>query len=355
MKKSTVVLVGAGGYGASYLSEITDPEVPTELVGIVDVFPENIKNMPDGVMCYPSLEAFYAEHKADIVVVSSPLHYHFDNTKVALENGSYVLCEKPLCATLEQANDLVRLSEKYNKLIMVGYQLCLNEKITEAKKDILNGKFGKPISAKTKTIWKREPAYYNRCDWAGKIQVHGLPVNDNVVSNATSHYLHNMLFLLGDKPDSATEVSDIKAKLFKARDIETFDTAFLSLKAKSKDSIVDVYMYASHAASDQYPVNFEIHFEKGVLFLGDDDILRFEGAGFSHIYGEINVNNVKTKIKAVIEYVQSNIPPVCHAKTTIPHMTVVDFLAKQEVTRVPDGFHFDEIINKLYDKMELEE
>lgn len=54
-----------------------------------------------------------------IIVCTSALHYQF--TKLALQSGKHVLCEKPLCDTLEQATELYQIADRAN-LMLCPYQ-----------------------------------------------------------------------------------------------------------------------------------------------------------------------------------------------------------------------------------------
>ena len=49
---------------------------------------------------------------------------------------------------------------------------------------------------------------------------------DSIVTNAASHYLHNLFFLRGDDLGKAQESETVEAELYRAKAIETFDTCF---------------------------------------------------------------------------------------------------------------------------------
>lgn len=68
---------------------------------------------------FATVEELLASEADLIVVCTSVLHYEF--SKQALESGKHVLCEKPLCNTLEQANELYKIA-KQNKLLLSPYQ-----------------------------------------------------------------------------------------------------------------------------------------------------------------------------------------------------------------------------------------
>lgn len=49
------------------------------------------------------------------VSIATPNGTHYEITKAALEAGLHVVCEKPLCFTIEQAEELAYLAKKQKK------------------------------------------------------------------------------------------------------------------------------------------------------------------------------------------------------------------------------------------------
>jgi hypothetical protein len=73
--------------------------------------------------------------------------------------------------------------------------------------------------------WPRSRSYYRRGGgWGGRIEMNGVPVYDSIAANACAHYLHNMLFVLGDAPDESAVPLRVEAECLRANDIENFDT-----------------------------------------------------------------------------------------------------------------------------------
>ena len=57
----------------------------------------------------------------DLVTVATPNSTHFEITKSFLEAGFHVLCEKPMTMTVQEAEDIVRISEKTGQICAVNY------------------------------------------------------------------------------------------------------------------------------------------------------------------------------------------------------------------------------------------
>lgn len=59
--------------------------------------------------------------KIDAAVIAVPTNLHHEVARACLESGLHVLVEKPLAATLAEADDLVRLAAKKNLVLQVGH------------------------------------------------------------------------------------------------------------------------------------------------------------------------------------------------------------------------------------------
>lgn len=108
-----LALVGMGGYGGFYLRELLCPAeaAPFQLAGIVEPRPERCRLIQEvknrHIPVFPDLSSLYAENKVDLLVISSPIQFHCEQTCLALAQGSHVLCEKPISATIDDAQKMI--------------------------------------------------------------------------------------------------------------------------------------------------------------------------------------------------------------------------------------------------------
>ena len=96
---------------------------------------------------YPDYQAmFEAEAKrADgiqAVSIATPNNTHFAICKAALEAGVHVVCEKPLCFTVEEAQELRKLAADKNKVVGVTYGYAGHQMIEQARQMIARGDLG---------------------------------------------------------------------------------------------------------------------------------------------------------------------------------------------------------------------
>lgn len=97
--------------------------------------------------CYPDYKAmFEAEAKRsdgiEAVSIATPNGMHYAVCKAALEAGLHVVCEKPLCFTSKEAEELVALAKKKNRVVGVTYGYSGHQMIQQARQMIRHGDLG---------------------------------------------------------------------------------------------------------------------------------------------------------------------------------------------------------------------
>ena len=80
----------------------------------------------DPTRCYPNYADMAKAEAAredgiDFVVIVTPNHLHFDVCKAFIQHGIHVSCDKPLCVSVEQADELECLAAEKDILFLVTY------------------------------------------------------------------------------------------------------------------------------------------------------------------------------------------------------------------------------------------
>ena len=118
------VLVGAGAMGRAWGRAVNDnPDI--ELVGWVDVVEERAHEALEalavtGVAVEGDVGAALTRLSPDFVVDVSVPEAHYEVTATCLQKAVPVLGEKPMAATMEEARQLVELSEQCSTLFVVS-------------------------------------------------------------------------------------------------------------------------------------------------------------------------------------------------------------------------------------------
>jgi glucose-fructose oxidoreductase len=93
---------------------------------------------------YDDLEVALAEHEIDAVYIATPNSEHREYALRAAKAGVHVLCEKPLAASVADAQAIVDACCKADVRLMTAYRLHFEEGNLQAIETIRKGKIGDP-------------------------------------------------------------------------------------------------------------------------------------------------------------------------------------------------------------------
>jgi predicted dehydrogenase len=335
-------MVAIGGYGLHYLKTLLDEYHPSRcrLAGVVDPMAEESGLWPVvrrlGVPVHATIDGFYGEgFRADLAVISSPIHWHVPQTLVALEHKTAVLCDKPLGATIQEAEELIRARDRSGLWVMIGYQWSFSSAVLELKRDLLAGLFGNPIRVSALCCWPRDFGYYRRNDWAGKLRdaSTGRWVLDSPANNAMAHYLHNLFFLLGPEMHQSARPRSVQAEMYRASAIESCDTAACRVVT---DQGAELLFYASHATQGTIAPRFCLEFEQAVVTCGEsgEEIVAVDRSGRRKAYGSPDDTPQFRKLGVALDRVRGTGPIVCGPEAALSQTLCVNGM-HESVAEIP--------------------
>ena len=88
-----------------------------------------------------------ARPDVDVVVISSPDHWHHQHAMEALRNGKDVYLEKPMTYTLDEAREIAETVKSAGRILQVGSQYTSMDHFWKAKKAIQDGLLGEVVWA----------------------------------------------------------------------------------------------------------------------------------------------------------------------------------------------------------------
>jgi predicted dehydrogenase len=78
----------------------------------------------------------------DAVVIATPVATHYDFARRALEHEKHVLVEKPLASSVAEAEHLVELAAKYDRVLMVNHTFVYTGAVRKMKEIVAAGELG---------------------------------------------------------------------------------------------------------------------------------------------------------------------------------------------------------------------
>lgn len=263
----TIGSIGAGGYAAALIKHVTKsiPADRARLAAVSTSRPEKARQMPEladeAIRIVQSPDELLALG-LDGVIVPTSIDSHLPYTRAALEAGSHVFCEKPITATVEDALEMIRLRDQAGKVVCVGYQDTYAPSVQWAKQRILEGRIGKVQQVRLQATWPRPDSYYHRNNWAARVTIDGRWVLDSPANNALAHQINLALYLTGPDADASNRPTAIEAELYRAREIENYDTCAFRVETETD---CPVLVLLTHACREtRHPV-IEYIGEHGVI------------------------------------------------------------------------------------------
>lgn len=347
-----IALVGMGGYGRGYAQVLFELSAQhhAKLVAGIDSHPENCPLLGEfrqrNIPIFADLNQFYEKGSADLVVISSPIHCHAQHTIHALSQGSNVLCEKPLSGVVQDGLAMLAAERESGKFVAIGYQWSFSPPVLALKRDIQSGLLGQPILLKTKVFWPRSDRYYKRNQWAGCQKVDGRWALDSPVNNAAAHYLHNVFFILGSGMEPSASPVAVQSELYRAREIENYDTVALRCLTKSN---VEILFLTTHATQGEIGPVLEYQFSEAVVTFdaGVDTgfVARFKDGKTKEYGNPSSDENHWRKIWDAVDSVRNGLPVACGIKAFLAQTACMNGAQEsvKNITQFPDDMIQEEV------------
>ncbi len=122
MAQLRIGIIGAGHFGRFHALKVKASRRAV-LAGLYDPQAERAAAIGREAGGAPALGLAALLAASDAVIVASPAETHFELTAQALAAGRHVLVEKPIAATLDEADRLAALAREHDRVLQVGHLL----------------------------------------------------------------------------------------------------------------------------------------------------------------------------------------------------------------------------------------
>jgi len=202
-------VIGCGYWGPNLVRDFSEID-GVKIITCADLAKERLelikKKFPE-ISVTTDSAAVINDKSIDAVVIATPAHTHYAIARESLKFGKHTFVEKPLAFAPEEAEELITLSEKMKKVLMVGHTFEFNPAVEKIRECIKKKELG--------------DVYYitSRRLNLGKIRE-----DINAMWNLAPHDVSILIYLLGTMP---TEVKAWGA-CFLQNGIEDFVTVMLA-------------------------------------------------------------------------------------------------------------------------------
>lgn len=150
MKQIRVAVIGCGDIAERAHIPNVFAEPQARLEAVVDINKNRLLAIQEKFnlskdSCYTDYTNVLALKDIDAVVVATPAVTHGEIVRKAIEAGKHVFVEKPLSATVTEAEAIVKSAKQAEVKVMVGYQHRFVASHRIAKRYLRTGKIGDPF------------------------------------------------------------------------------------------------------------------------------------------------------------------------------------------------------------------
>jgi predicted dehydrogenase len=101
-----------------------------------------VRRVYPAVKTVKSADEILSDVQVDAVVIATPVSSHYELAKKALMNGKHVLVEKPMTASVDEAEELILLANARGLTLMVDHTFLYTGAVVKMKELIDNGSLG---------------------------------------------------------------------------------------------------------------------------------------------------------------------------------------------------------------------
>jgi predicted dehydrogenase len=119
--QTRLAIIGCGGFGLYALQQFAQVS-GVKLIGMAGTNRQAAHAAAErfGIPDIQDVNQLLARDDVDLVYIATPPFLHYPHALAALEAGKHVICEKPLAMTVAQADTLIGLARKRDRLLSVN-------------------------------------------------------------------------------------------------------------------------------------------------------------------------------------------------------------------------------------------
>ncbi len=139
-----IAIIGYGYWGPNLVRNFANAK-DCKVHTVVDFRTERlevVKKNHINVNTTNNTEDVFSNNDIDAIVIATPVFTHFELAKKALENGKHVLLEKPMTSSVHEAEQLIEMADKFQKVLMVDHTFLYTGAVQKMKKMIDTNEIG---------------------------------------------------------------------------------------------------------------------------------------------------------------------------------------------------------------------
>lgn len=198
-----VAVVGTGGISHAHISAYLQFPERCKITALVDIIPGKAQRVKE--QYHLDAEVYTDHHEIldkdiDLVDVCTPPYVHAEISINALRSGKNVICEKPMAASLEECDEMIRARNESGKKLSIIAQNRFRKPIRDLKALLDSGMAGNVRHACINSFWYRAHCYYDLW-WRGTWEKEG----GGCTLNHAVHHIDMLGWMMGT-PQRVTSI-----------------------------------------------------------------------------------------------------------------------------------------------------
>lgn len=186
-----VAIIGTGGIAKSHIEGLRGLGDKVNVMAAVDIDSGKVEQFTsDYAIPYAFTDVPSMLHTIQprLVTIATPPSTHCELSIQSMEAGAWVLCEKPLCASLAEFDRITEAERRTGNYTSSVFQWRFGSAGQHLKELIDAGVMGKPLLCNCLITWYRDDVYYG-VPWRGKWAT-------ELGGTTMTHGIHAMDFIL---------------------------------------------------------------------------------------------------------------------------------------------------------------
>ena len=167
-------LIGCGRISTNHIKAALNNGL--KIVAVCDLVEEHIESLlikhniqkNDSIKKYKDYKKMVEDNPdIDLISIATESGSHAEIALYCINKGINVIIEKPMAMSLEDADEIIKLSKEKNVKVSACHQNRFNIAVQKMRYALEEGRFGKLSHGSIHVRWNRNQDYYTQAQWRG--------------------------------------------------------------------------------------------------------------------------------------------------------------------------------------------
>ena len=264
------VLIGCGRIATNHIKAALNNKL--EIAAVCDVIPQKMEELLDKhglgndleIKRYTDYKKMIEEINPELASIATESGSHAEIALFSIEKSVNLIIEKPMAMNIEDANEIIELSEKKGVKVSACHQNRFNVAVQELRKAIETKRFGKLSHGSIHVRWNRGKEYYDQAKWRGTWKEDG-----GALMNQCIHGIDLLRWMMGDEIEEVYGVT--RQQFHHYLEAEDIGMAVVKFKNGAIGTI--------EGTTNVYPKNLE----ETLYIFGDSGTVKLGGTSTNNI------------------------------------------------------------------------